>query len=200
MIGYLRGLPIRLKPDSVLLDVGGVGYALSIPLSTFYALEQLESGPASLFVHTHVREDDIALYGFATEGEKALFEKLIQVSGVGPRLATVILSGMAPAEVVTALAGRDANRLTRIPGVGRKTAERLVLELTDKVADLLQGGPQLPTVATSPGDADVVSALVNLGYKAPLAEKAVADARQQLGGEAEFHQVLRTALQRFTRP
>lgn len=182
----------------MLLDVGGVGYALSIPLSTYYVLERREPGPVALFVHTQVREDDLSLYGFSTEREKALFEKLISVSGVGPRLATVILSGMAPEEVVAALASRDANRLTRIPGVGRKTAERLVLELAERVGDL--GQQESPLVgAAGPADADVVSALVNLGYKAGLAERAVGEARQQLGADAEFHQLLRAALQRFSR-
>lgn len=198
MIGYLKGTPIRLRPESVLLDVGGVGYALSIPLSTYYLLERHEPGPVALFVHTHVREDDLSLYGFSTEREKILFEKLIAVSGVGPRLATVILSGMAPEEVVSALRTRDANRLTRIPGVGRKTAERLVLELADKVADFEESASLRPA-ATSPADADVVSALVNLGYKQVLAEKAVGEVRQQLGVEAEFHQLLRSALQKFSR-
>lgn len=195
MIGYLKGVPLTVRPDSVLLDVGGVGYALSIPLSTYYALERAGEGPVGLHVHTHLREDEISLYGFSTEREKLLFERLIAVSGVGPRLARVILSGMPPEEVIAALAAGDAPRLTRIPGVGRKTAERLVLELADKIREL--GAPAEAPPATA-ADGDVISALVNLGYKMALAEKAVAEARRQ-APNAEFHQVLRASLQRLAR-
>ena len=196
MIGYLKGVPLALRPDSVLLDVGGVGYALSIPLSTYYDLERAGEGPVGLHVHTHLREDDLSLYGFWTEREKLLFERLIAVSGVGPRLARVILSGMPPEEVIAALGAGDSARLTRIPGVGRKTAERLVLELADKVAEL--GAAPAPAASLPPADSDMVSALVNLGYKASLAEKAVAEARRQ-APEAEFHLLLKASLQRLSR-
>ncbi len=195
MIGYLKGVPLTVRPDSILLDVGGVGYALSIPLSTFYALERAGGGPVGLFVHTHMREDGLSLYGFWTEREKLLFERLIAVAGVGPRLARVILSGMPPEDVIAALAAGDAARLTRIPGVGRKTAERLVLELAEKIRELGAAAEAAPPVAA---DGDVVSALVNLGYKAALAERAVAEARRQLPS-AEFHQLLRSSLQRLAR-
>lgn len=196
MIGYLRGVPLTVRPDSVLLDVGGVGYALSIPVSTYYALERAGEGPVGLYVHTHLREDELSLYGFWTEREKLLFERLIAVSGVGPRLARVILSGMPPEEVIAALGAGDAARLTRIPGVGRKTAERLVLELADKIGEL--GAAPAPAASLQPADGDVVSALVNLGYKASFAEKAVAEARRQ-APEAEFHLLLKASLQRLAR-
>lgn len=196
MIGYLKGIPLTVRPDSVLLDVGGVGYALSIPLSTYYALERAGEGrPVGLYVHTHLREDEISLYGFSTELEKLLFERLIAVSGVGPRLARVLLSGMPPEEVIAALAAGDATRLTRIPGVGRKTAERLVLELADKIRELGLPAQAPPAMAA---DGEVISALVNLGYKIALAEKAVAEARR-LAPDAEFHQILRASLQRLAR-
>lgn len=196
MIGYLKGVPLAVRPDSVLLDVGGVGYALSIPLSTYYALERAGQGPVGLHVHTHLREDGLSLYGFWTEREKLLFERLIAVSGVGPRLARVILSGLPPEEVIAALAAGDAARLTRIPGVGRKTAERLVLELAEKIAEL--GAAAAPAAPPAPADRDVVSALMNLGYKASFAEKAVAEARRQ-APDAEFHLLLRASLQRLAR-
>ena len=136
MIGRLRGRVEELEPDSLILDVGGVGYAVRIPLSTYYSLANSASGkasdePTTLRIHTHVREDALELFGFATQEEKTLFEKLIAVSGIGPKLAQVVLSGMAPLEVLQALASGDLATLTRIPGIGKKTAERMVVELRD---------------------------------------------------------------------
>ncbi|HQN38412.1 MAG TPA: Holliday junction branch migration protein RuvA, partial [Thermoanaerobaculia bacterium] len=166
MIGSLRGLPAALAPERVLLDVGGVGYAVQIPLSTFFELERAPAGePVRLFVHTHVREDQITLFGFWTEQELAIFERLIGVSGIGPRLAQVVLSGIPPAELVAALAAGDVRRLTTIPGVGRKTAERMIVELRDRMRELEL---TLPAPATPPAaglDDDLLAALVHLGYK-----------------------------------
>jgi Holliday junction DNA helicase RuvA len=195
LIGFLRGLPLAVRPDSVLLDVGGVGYAVSIPLSTFYELERHPGAPVGLHIHTHLREDGISLYGFWTEREKRLFEKLIGVAGVGPRLARVILSGLPVEELLSALARGEAARLLAIPGVGRKTAERVVLELADRVQELLAEAPAAPR---APEDSDVVSALINLGYRAAHAERAVAEARRE-SPAAEFHDLLRASLRRLSR-
>lgn len=197
MIGYLKGTPLSLRPEEVLLDVGGVGYAVHIPLSTFYELERRSSSnePVGLFVHTHLREGEIALFGFWSEREKRLFEALITVSGIGPRLARVVLSGIGPEELTAALAAGDSTRLTAIPGVGKKTAERLVLELKERVARMMPGEPQ---PAAAPDDRDVVSALVNLGYKATLAETAVVQTRREVP-DAEFHELLRASLKRLSR-
>ena len=134
MIGYLQGNLLQRSPERVLVDVQGVGFEVHIPLSTFYQIEHRETGDrVALFIHTQLREDGIALFGFSTEREKLLFEKLIAVGGIGPRLARVILSGMAPYDLLAALAAGDLGRLATIPGVGKKTAERMVLELKDKM-------------------------------------------------------------------
>ncbi len=183
MIGLLSGTLLSIVPERVLLDVGGVGYEVAIPLSTFYELERAQAAGAGdrvrLFVHTHVREDQLALYGFATEREKALFERLIQVSGIGPRLAQVVLSGMAPEDLIAALAASDVARLTRIPGVGKKTAERMVVELRDKVAALARELPASVAAAAAGGGSDdeLVAALVNLGYK-PARSRSPPSARR----------------------
>ncbi|HEY8020986.1 MAG TPA: Holliday junction branch migration protein RuvA [Thermoanaerobaculia bacterium] len=194
MIGHLTGQILRTSPDRVLLDVQGVGYEVHIPLSTYYEIERRAGERVSLHVHTHVREDDISLFGFWTEREKQLFERLIGVSGIGPRLARVILSGMAPDDLLAALAAGDLGRLSTIPGVGKKTAERMVLELKDRMRELAAELPERPL----PSDRDVVSALVNLGYKASQAERAVADARRDRP-DAAFHELLRASLHRLSR-
>jgi Holliday junction DNA helicase RuvA len=150
----------------------------------------------ALFIHTQVREDDISLFGFWTEREKALFERLIGVSGIGARLARVILSGMAPDDLLGAIASGDLGRLGTIPGVGKKTAERMILELRDKMRELAAELPE--QAAAVPADQDVVSALVNLGYKASQAERAVADARRDKP-DAAFHDLLRASLTRLSR-
>ena len=197
MIGYLQGSLIRTTPDRLLLDVGGVGYEVHIPLSTFYEIERRGGERVALFIHTHMREDGIALFGFWTEREKLLFEKLIGVGGIGPRLARVILSGMAPEDLLTALAHGDLGRLATIPGVGKKTAERMVLELKDKMRGLAAELPE-QAAAAAPADQDVVSALVNLGYKATQAERAVAEVRSERP-DAAFHELLRASLTRMSR-
>jgi holliday junction DNA helicase RuvA len=197
VIGHLRGQLLRKTPQEVLLDVGGVGYRVHIPVSTFYRLG--EAGTVvSLQVHTHVREDTLALYGFATDTEQALFERLLGVAGVGPRVALSILSGIEAADLVAALRGSDLARLTRIPGVGKKTAERLVVELKDKVAALLPPGPPAAVEAPSGDKADLVSALANLGYTRGEAEKAADRALREDGG-ARFEDLLRRSLLALSR-
>ena len=197
MIGWLSGKVVQAIPDRLILDVGGVGYQVAIPLSTYYEIQKADAGAAiRLFIHTHVREDALALYGFWSEREKELFERLIAVSGIGPRLAQVVLSGMAPDELIAALAAGDVAKLVRIPGVGKKTAERMVVELRDKLQAL---AAQLPAArASSASDDDLVAALVNLGYKPSLAEGAVGAARKDAPAAA-FHELLRLALRRLSR-
>jgi len=181
----------------VIVEAGGVGYAVNVSLSTFSEIERAGGQEVSLFVHTHVREDQIALFGFASEREQELFERLITVSGIGPRLAQVVLSGLPPNDLLQAIAAGDVTRLTRIPGVGKKTAERMVVELRDALQALaLEAAPEAAAAATS--DDDLVAALVNLGYKPSQAEKAVADARRE-SPDAEFHQLLPLALRRLSR-
>ncbi|MEM1177891.1 MAG: Holliday junction branch migration protein RuvA [Acidobacteriota bacterium] len=172
MIGWLRGTLRSVEPSRVLLEAGGVGYDVHVSLSTYYELQKVPSGEAAeVFVHTHVREDALVLYGFKTDRERQLFLRLIGVSGIGPKLAQTILSGMPGDELIDALARADLPRLNRIPGVGKKTAQRLVLELREKVKDL---APATSTAAvTAPQDDDLVQALTNLGYKQAAAEKAV---------------------------
>ena len=200
MIGWLSGKVVQAVPDRLILDVGGVGYQVAIPLSTYYELQKADAGATlRLFIHTHVREDALALYGFWTERERELFERLIAVSGIGPRLAQVVLSGMAPDELIAALAAGDVARLVRIPGVGKKTAERMVVELRDKLQALAAQLPAARATAASGGsDNDLVAALVNLGYKPALAEGAVGAARKE-APEAAFHELLRLALRRLSR-
>jgi len=195
MIGYLQGNVLKASTERLLLDVQGVGYEVHIPLSTYYEVEKRGANPqVALYIHTHLREDGIALFGFWTEREKLLFEKLIAVGGIGPRLARVILSGMPPDDLLTAIASGDLGRLGTIPGIGRKTAERMVLELKDKMRELAAELPERVAAA----DPDVVSALVNLGYKAVQAERAVADARRE-APDAAFHDLLRASLHRLSR-
>ncbi|HEX5716996.1 MAG TPA: Holliday junction branch migration protein RuvA [Thermoanaerobaculia bacterium] len=199
MIGYLQGSLLKATPERLLLDVQGVGYEVHVPLSTWYEIEKrggAGAGKVALFIHTQVREDEIALFGFWTEREKALFEKLIAVGGIGPRLARVILSGMAPDDLLGAIATGDLARLSTIPGIGKKTAERMVLELKDKMRELAAELPE--RTAAPPAGQDVVSALVNLGYKAAQAERAVAEAHREKP-DAAFHDLLRASLHRLSR-
>ncbi len=191
MIGSLRGKLIEKRPNLVLLDVGGVGYQVLIPLSTFTSLGALHA-EATLLVHTHVREDQLALYGFLTSREKQCFELLISASGVGPSLALKILSGMGLDELVPAIRKGDLAQLVRIPGVGRKTAERIVLELRDKLAAV--DVPEVGKPATrSQLESDVASALVNLGYDERAVESAMAKSRGTVGND--FEPLLRASLQ-----
>lgn len=197
MIGYLRGTVLRSSPERVLLDVRGVGYAVHVPLSTFYELEKREpESQIGLYIHTHLREGALELFGFWTELEKHLFEKLIAVSGIGPKLARVILSGMAPGDLIGALAGADTARLATIPGIGKKTADRMVVELRDRVQDMAADLPEAPPSQTQ--DEELVQALVGLGYKPRPAERAVAMAREELP-DGEFSELLRASLKRLSR-
>ena len=194
MIGRLVGRLASKATDHVIVDVAGVGYLVHIPLSTFYELPDPES-PASLWIHTYVREDALALYGFLTERERSLFLMLIGVAGIGPRVALTVLSGIPPAELVEALRDSDVRRLMAVPGVGKKTAERMVLELAEKVSKFA-GEPGAPRAAVVSPD-DVVSALVNLGYRKVDAERAV-DAIGRAGAPADVGDYLKLALKKLT--
>src|ERR1700691_367277 len=198
MIGQLRGRLAEKRPNQVLVDVGGVGYLVQVPLSTYAALGELHS-EVTLLIHTHVREDTLSLYGFLSSREKHLFEMLLSASGVGPSLALKILSGMSVEELVPAIRGSDLARLTKIPGVGRKTAERMIVELKDKL-DAVTIEVERPAASSPAGiDADVVSALVNLGYEARAAENAVTEARRE-SSEPNFEKLLRASLQSLSAP
>ena len=200
MIAHLRGRVFDKQPNRLIVDVAGVGYDVSVPLSTFYAAGE-PGAEVALRVHTHVREDQIALYGFLTALELAVFERLIEVSGIGPRLALAVLSGMEPRDLVGAIQRGDVARLTRIPGVGKKTAERMVVDLRDR---LPQAGPG---ESAGPGDAapagnrrrdDLASALANLGYARRAIDKAL-DVVLEGDVEAPFEQLLRAALRALSR-
>ena len=172
MIAHLRGKLLEKHPNQAIVEAGGVGYDVTISVPTFSALPVLGSEVA-LFIHTHVREDMLALYGFAQTADKILFEKLLSVSGIGPKLAITILSGLPEtSQLVGAIRGGDIARLTRIPGIGKKTAERMVLELRDKLAPV--GTEAVPRASSTPVREDVISALMNLGYKQTEVEKALA--------------------------
>jgi Holliday junction DNA helicase RuvA len=191
MIGSLRGKLIEKRPNQLLVDVNGVGYQVQIPLSTFAGLGALHA-ETSLLIHTHVREDQITLYGFVTAREKQCFELLISASGVGPSLALKILSGMSIGELVPAIRKSDLAQLVKIPGVGRKTAERIVVELRDKlvVIDVPEAGK--PSTRSQLED-DVASALMNLGYDTKSVERAVEKSRAASGND--FEKLLRSSLQ-----
>ncbi len=196
MIAHLRGKLLSKHPNQAIVETSGVGYDVTISVPTFSDLPAVGADVA-LHIHTHVREDVIALYGFLRPAEKLLFEKLITVSGIGPKLAITILSGMAADEMVGAIRGNDVARLTRIPGIGKKTAERMVLELRDK---LPEGTPVAVAAvpATSPTEEDVLSALVNLGYQRAAAEKALESVVRE-GVAKSFDQLFRAALGRLSK-
>jgi len=191
VIGQVRGCLLRKEPQEAIVDVGGVGYRVAIPLSTFYRIGE-PGGEVTLLIHTHVREDTLALFGFLTAAEQALFERLIAVSGVGPKLALSILSGIEAPDLVAALRSSDVVRLTRIPGVGKKTAERLVLELKDKVQGLAAAEEAPSAEPTSSAKEDLVSALLHLGYSRPEAERGVDRALKE--GAGRFEDLLRRTL------
>ena len=202
MIASLRGHILEKHPNRIVVDVNGVGYEVFVPLSTFYGL----GDPGSMIavrIHTHVREDALLLYGFATLLEQELFERLIGVSGIGPKVALAVLSGIEPQELIRAIERGDLARLTAIPGVGKKTSERIVLELKDRL-------PRAPAAAVADSGAapespvlrdDVVSALVNLGYHRPLAEKAADAAIKSLAStpDAGFERMLKQALRELAK-
>lgn len=193
MIGRLTGRLASKAPDQILLDVAGVGYLVHIPLSTFYELPEVEK-PASLWIHTHVREDALSLFGFLTERERSLFLLLLGVAGIGPKVALTVLSGIPPSELVAALRKQDVRRLVAVPGVGKKTAERMVLELSEKVAAFAEEAPPETTAVAAE---DVISALVNLGYRRSDAERSV-DAIARAGAPEEFGDYLKQALKKLT--
>ncbi len=199
MIGFLKGTLLSSTPDQILLDVNGVGYCVRVPFSTYCEIERIgNSQPIELFIRTHVREDAFDLYGFSTNEEKRVFEKLIGVNGIGPRLAQVVMSGMGWEDLLASLASADTTRLTRIPGIGKKTAERMVLELKEPASEMraeLEQGP-LPTEAS--GLEDLVSALINLGYRRSDADRAASEAYSE-APEAAFHEVLRIGLKKLSR-
>lgn len=198
MIGLLRGRLLEKRPNQVILDVGGVGYLVAVPLSTFAALGELHA-EVTLLIHTHVREDALSLYGFLSAREKHLFELLLGASGVGPTLALKILSGMNVEELVPAIRGGDLARLTKIPGVGRKTAERMVVELKDKLEAVAIESEKSAPASPAGVEADVKSALINLGYDERTAEAAVAEARRRTGPSG-FEQLLRVTLSALSGP
>ena len=205
MIAHLSGTLLSKQATSVIVDVGGIGYEVTIPVSTFYDLEDV-GGNVQLRVYTHVREDALQLYGFKTARERELFLKIISVSGIGPKLGITLLSGMSADELIASIRTNNLARLTLIPGVGRKTAERLIMELREKVAELssaqleeeLGAKPEVtePTADTARGDA--LSALLNLGYQRSAAEKAI-DAALNEGGEITVESILRRSLKKLAR-
>ena len=197
MISYLRGELRSLDLHEVVVDVGGVGYGVRTPLSTFYELENRGLGTTvELLIHTQVREDAFELYGFLSATEKHIFERLISVTGIGPKLAQGILSGMAPPDLLSALAEKDVPKLVCIPGIGKKTAERLVLELRDKARTMLE---ELGDVVVPRGPSeDLVAALVGLGYRAREAEKAAAEVLAQ-DHEISLAAGLKLALRKLSR-
>jgi Holliday junction DNA helicase RuvA len=196
MIAHLRGTILEKHPNQVTLEAGGVGYDVQIPISTFTALPE-QGAAAALRIYTHVREDALLLFGFATPEEKAVFERLISVSGIGPKLAITVLSGLPTAELIAAIRSSDLARLVRIPGIGKKTAERIVLELRDKLMAVDAGGKAAPAIETGPAysmlERDVLSALQNLGCSRPAAEEALRKV-QEKGTPAEFEPLFRAAL------
>jgi Holliday junction DNA helicase RuvA len=198
MIAHLRGRLLEKHPNRVIVDVQGVGYEAQVPLSTFYDLAE-PGAEVSLRIHTHVREDALALYGFATLLELQLFERLISVSGIGPKLALAVLSGIEPTDLITAVKLGDVARLTAIPGVGKKTAERIGLELKDKMAAFAP--PAFAPGGATAGESlrtDVLSALINLGYHRPLAERAV-DATMKSSSAGSFEDTLKFALRELSK-
>jgi Holliday junction DNA helicase RuvA len=196
MIAHLRGRLLSKTPNQAILECAGVGYDVTISVTTFSALPA-EGAEATLHIHTHVREDQIALFGFSETQEKRLFEKLLTISGIGPKLAITVLSGISASRLITAIRSGDHATLTRIPGIGKKTAERVVLELKDKLDDL---AVSIPTTAEGPhhfgqaGD-DALSALVNLGYPRPVAQKAIETATTKDPAVAhDFETLFRAAM------
>jgi holliday junction DNA helicase RuvA len=197
MIGLLHGRLLEKRPNQVILDVGGVGYLVAVPLSTFAALGELHA-EVTLLIHTHVREDALALYGFLSAREKHFFELLLGASGVGPSLALKILSGMNVEDLVPAIRTGDLVRLTKIPGVGRKTAERIIVELKDRLEAIAKEVDK-PAPSPAGAEADVQSALVNLGYDERTVDKAVSEAKRE-AGTSNFEKLLRVALAALSAP
>jgi len=196
MIASLKGEILHKSPESVIIDVNGVGYQVNIPLSTFYKLP-LKNDRVYLFTYTHLRQDAIQLFGFLTTEEKKLFEMLISVSGIGPKLAITILSGITIEEFKNGILNRDTVRLSKIPGVGRKTSERLIFELSEKVVKLESRSemPELSEISAAKQiRADSLSALINLGYKKGVAEEAISKAANNIGGDITLEKLIKESL------
>jgi Holliday junction DNA helicase RuvA len=194
MIAHIRGTILEKHPNQVIVESGGVGYDVTVPISTFTALPEV-GAEVRLRIHTHVREDALSLFGFLTQDEKTLFEKLIGVSSIGPKLAITVLSGLPTPDLIGAIRQGQTENLVRIPGVGKKTAERMILELRDKLGPLAAGVPAAqPSAALSALEQDVLSALLNLGCARPAAEAAVRKAKAQ-GPAGDFEQYFRRALE-----
>ena len=194
MIAHLIGKLIYKSPDHSIVDVNGIGYKIFTPLSTYYVLPKTGES-LTLHIHTRVREDELKLFGFLTEEEQSIFEKLITINKVGPKLALGILSGMSPENLLTAIMSNDAARLSAIPGVGKKTAERLTLEMKDKLSDLtfVMEHQQETEVPEGPYE-DALSALVNLGYKKPQAEKSLKSAYNKIGKDGSLEDLIKESL------
>jgi len=194
MIAHLIGKLVYKSPDHSILDVNGIGYKIFTPLSTYYVLPKTGDS-VTLHIHTRVREDELKLFGFLTEEEQTIFEKLITINKVGPKLALGILSGMSPANLLTAVMSNDAARLSAIPGVGKKTAERLTLEMKDKLSDLAFEMEHQPDTESLGGSyEDALSALVNLGYKKPQAEKSLKSAYNKMGKDSSLEDLIKESL------
>ena len=198
MIARLKGSLASARPDRALVDVGGVGYDVVIPLGTFAALPPVGES-VTLLIHTHVREDALQLFGFASEPERRLFEKLISVSGIGPRVALTVLSGLPPAELARAIAAQDTRRLSMIPGIGKKLAERLGVELKDKMGDIGSSPPAADALPRTSATEDAVGALLNLGYKPSQAEAAVLAASKVVSPD-DLNALIQAALRSLARP
>ncbi len=199
MIAFLRGRILDKQPNLLIVDVQGVGYQVHVPLSTFYDVGDM-GAEVELRIHTHVREEVLQLYGFLTALEQQLFERLINISGVGPKLAICVLSGIEPRDLIAAVQRGDVARLTGIPGVGRKTAERIVLELKDRLAQIATPSGEAPE-PEAPGERlreDLLSALQNLGYHRPMAEKAIDTSRSSVDAPS-FELALKAALRELMR-
>jgi Holliday junction DNA helicase RuvA len=200
MIAFLRGTVIEKQPQRLVLDVNGVGYEVLVPVSTYFdAAEPGSQTPVTLHVHTHVREDALQLFGFASRFELDIFTRLIGISGIGPKLALAVLSGIEPAELVRAVRAQNIARLTSIPGVGKKTAERIALELKDRLPDAFGSADPAPLSPNEQVRADLMSALANLGYPRPAAEKAADAVLRDASAAHTLETALRAALRELTR-
>ena len=199
MIALLKGALVEKQPNRLIVDVQGVGYEILVPLSTFYQMPD-PGGEVLLRIHTHVREDTFALYGFVTTLEQQIFERLIAIGGIGPKLALAVLSGIEPRDLVRAVQLGDTARLTSIPGIGKKTSERITLELRDRLTKLAVPAPEAGGAGGSEGDlrGDLLSALLNLGYHRPFAERAV-EVALKAAGEPSFEGRLKQALRELAR-
>lgn len=203
MIAVLRGRVLEKHPNRMIIDVGGVGYDVAVPMSTFYAAPD-DGAEITLRVHTHVREDQLALYGFATAFEQAMFERLIGVNGIGPKVALAVLSGIDARELAGAVQRGDVARLTRTPGVGKKTAERIVVELKDRMPKAVDAGAAPGAAAADALHDDLISALTNLGYHRPAIDKVLerlmsGDASESPADARRFESIFRAALKELSR-